>query len=476
MANVDIKGWRVMPTFYRHRGSTKFTQVVLPPELRDRMLHEAHTGMTGGHLGLKKTLDQIQRRAYWIDWRQRTALYCRRCPECATYHRGRLPHAAPMQEMVIGAPFERVGIDLTGPHPRSKRGFTYILTYVDHFTKWAEAIPLRNKEACTVTDALLTEIFPRLGLPRQILSDNGREFRNQVLNELSARLNVDRIFTTAYSPSTNGITERLHRTINSMLAKVVTNNQRDWCERLPFVMAAYRSAVHSATGYSPNFLVFGRELNAPIDLMLGRPEDVEYHSVAEYVEDKLSKIEWAHNLARETLQTNSARNKIQYDVRVRPQNIEVGEWVWYYSPRRYAGLSAKFQRNYSGPFLVIRRLSPVLLVIQKSLRSKEILAHADKLKPCLGEHPPSWLDHATSVDDPTQAPTNPLSRETSNGEDERPAPHTAPLRVEAPPFIPRKLNAPLVPTPLPETSQDREQPEPASRPRRSAGLPMRYRP
>jgi hypothetical protein len=102
-------------------------------------------------------------------------------------------------------------------------------------------------------------------------------------------------------------------------------------------MAAYRSAVHSSTNFSPNFLVFGREVNAPIDLMLGRPEGVEYQSTDDYVEIKLSNMERAHQLAREALQSSSARNKIRYDVRMHPKQSEIGNWVWCYSPRRYVG-------------------------------------------------------------------------------------------------------------------------------------------
>ena len=258
-----------------------------------------------------------------------------------------------MQDMVIGAPFERVGLDLTGPHPRSKRGHVYILTYLDHFTKWAEAVPLRNKEATSVADALVNEIFPKTGLPRQILCDNGREFKNQLLDELFDRLNIDRAFTTAYSPSTNGATERLHRTLNIMLAKVVAQDQRDWCERLPMVMAAYRSSVHTTTGFSPNFLVYGREVNAPIDVMLGRPDEPQYDSVDDHVQRKLDLLESAYRIARENLNACSACSKNHYQVRVHPKTIAVGDWVWFYSPRRFVGKSPKFQRNYSGPFLVI---------------------------------------------------------------------------------------------------------------------------
>jgi hypothetical protein len=79
-----------------------------------------------------------------------------------------------MQEMVVGTPFERVGIDLTGPHPKSKSGKVYILTCLDYFTKWAEAVALPNKKTITVAKALINNVFPRIGCPLQILSDLGR--------------------------------------------------------------------------------------------------------------------------------------------------------------------------------------------------------------------------------------------------------------------------------------------------------------
>lgn len=296
-------------------------------------------------------------------------------------------------------------------------------------------------------------------------------------NQLSVQLNIDQIFTTPYTPSTNGAIERLHRTMNSMLSKVIADNQKDWCEHLPFVMAAYRSAVHSSTNFSPNFLVFGREVNAPIDLMLGRPEGVEYQSTDDYVEMKLTNMERAHQLAREALQSSSARNKIRYDVRVHPKKLQIGDWVWCYSPRRYVGKSPKFQRNYSGPYLVIRRLSPVLLVIQKSPRSKEILVHQDKLKACHGEHPLSWLHKVSApVHAELQSATPSPLKEPALDAACPITPLVTPLRAEAPPFILRTVDSAETYASAP-SSEPAPTPNPAqsTRPKRTVVLPARYR-
>jgi hypothetical protein len=91
-------------------------------------IHSCHTGMAGGHIGLKKTLYQVSRRFYWTSWKSDVGRYCRRCPECCSCHRGQLPRAAPLQPIVTGAPFEQPSTDLTGPHNRSRQGYIYILT------------------------------------------------------------------------------------------------------------------------------------------------------------------------------------------------------------------------------------------------------------------------------------------------------------------------------------------------------------
>ena len=124
-------------------------------------------------------------------------------------------------------------------------------------------------------------------------------------------------------------------------------------------MAAYRAIVHEAAGYSLNFLMFGKKLRASIDLVLGGPEETQYANPDEFVEVvRLNKKE-AYALARDHLGRRAERNKHSYDMRARPAKFGVGDWMWYYNPRRYVGRSPKWQRNYTGPFLVVGVLSAV---------------------------------------------------------------------------------------------------------------------
>jgi hypothetical protein len=238
----------------------------------------------------------------------------------------------------------------------------------------------------------------------QILSDRGTEFESRLMYELCQCLEIEKIRTTAYKPSTNGGVERFHRTLNSMLAKVVEVNQRDWSARLPQVMAAYRASQHEATGYSPNFLMYGRELRAPVDIVFGAPEEEleSRNTMDEFVEHKVQVMRDSYELVRQHLGTSLQRAKKYYDVKARPTTFTPGEWVWHYCPRRYLQRSPKWQKNYDGPFLVIRKINNVNYVIQKTKKSAAFVTHIDKLKSCADQSKVSWL--ATS-DDAEEEPT-----------------------------------------------------------------------
>jgi len=99
---------------------------------------------------------------------------------------------------------------------------------MDNFTKWADAFPMRNQEAATVAQVLVDRVFAYFGAPIQILTDQGSNFQSRLFTELMKRLDIDQLRTSPYKPSTNGLIERFHRTLNSILGKVVQRAQRDW--------------------------------------------------------------------------------------------------------------------------------------------------------------------------------------------------------------------------------------------------------
>ena len=142
----------------------------------------------------------------------------------------------------------------------------------------------------------------------EVLTDNGLEFRNELLSELCRLMGIARCFTTAYQPRT----KRSHTTVNSMLAKCVADNHRDWDEWLPHVAFCYNSSVHESAQFSPFFLLHGTEPKWDVDLRLDSADKPVY-STNEYADLLLSHLERTHTLTREHLQVTASRMSDWYD-------------------------------------------------------------------------------------------------------------------------------------------------------------------
>jgi hypothetical protein len=177
-----------------------------------------------------------------------------------------------------------------------------------------------------------------------------------------------------------------------MIAKVVSENQRDWDEHVPTVIAAYRATVHESTGFTPNYLVFGRENRMPVDIVLASVDDPKPVCTieTEYAADLIERLQQAYQKAREHLHRCAEMRKKAYDMRVKPAEFELGQWVYYLYQRRYRGRSPKWVSAYTGPYRIVHVIPPCNVVLAKNRRSKRFVVHVDKLKPFVGDPPDSW--------------------------------------------------------------------------------------
>jgi len=177
--SFEVKGG-VLNRVYKHpyvNGGKPLKQVMVPAQLRNRIMELAHASIMGGHIGIKKTTDKIQSAFYWPGIQGDVTRYYKSCDVCQkTVNKSSVPKV-PLEEMpLIDKPFKRVAIHLVGPiSPPSEAGHRYILTLVDFATRYPEAVPLKNINTETVAEALV-DIFSRLGVPEEILSDLGTQF------------------------------------------------------------------------------------------------------------------------------------------------------------------------------------------------------------------------------------------------------------------------------------------------------------
>ena len=180
-----------------------------------------------------------------------------------------------------------------------------------------------------------------------------------------------------------------------MLKAYVGENRDDWDDLLPFVMMAYRATSQESTRLSPNKMMLGREVALPLDVVMGRPREDTPPCPTKYTEWLRQSLEGAHRFAREQLGKASVRQKRGYDKKVQIRQIRVGQFVWYWYPRRS---KVKLGNGWTGPYLVIREIGPLNMEIQLRPGAKPKIVHIDTLKLCQHEDlPEPWVP---ATDDP----------------------------------------------------------------------------
>ena len=311
------------------------------------------------HATAEKTSDYIRRQqGLWWPKMQRTVdAVVAGCDICARNRRAPMM-AHPAQSLRISEPFDRVAIDLV-KMPTSVDGYSYVLTIVDFFTRWAHAEPLFDKAARSVAQKLLG-FFADFGTSRVLVSDNGKEFVAAVVKELNELAGVKTRNTHAYSPWQNGHNERFNGTIVRLIQRLPEEFKGRWSQYVPLVLAAYRSCVHSSTGETPNMMVFGRESRWfggawTVEKVTGEPEEVTWREALINRAKQLEALrECVYPRVRERVERKSMsdRDLMNRRNKIVPQPLRVGQLVYRWDERKVPKSGA----TYLGPFRIIGQL------------------------------------------------------------------------------------------------------------------------
>ncbi|CAC5392160.1 unnamed protein product [Mytilus coruscus] len=284
--------------------------LVAPYEVKSEILKQLHDSRVAGHLGRDKTLDSVKRRFFWPGMTTDVSRWCKTCNECAQAKAGPGLGRYPLQQSVVGDPFDRIALDILGPCPISGNGNEYLIVITDYFSKWTESFSVPNHTALTVADKLVTEVFCRFGMPSQIHSDQGREFESELFAQVCSLLNIEKTRTCPYRPQSDGLVERMNRTLIQMLSIFVNDNRNDWDDHLPFLLMAYRSTIQDSTGFSPFKMLFGRNMTCPLDLISGFSfKNKNSLCPAQYVEWIKHTLTVTYHFANENLLKAASRQK-----------------------------------------------------------------------------------------------------------------------------------------------------------------------
>jgi Integrase zinc binding domain/Integrase core domain len=218
-------------------------------------MYELHTAQLGGHLGFKKTYKKCRERFYWPGMYTDVREWVGSCVACNRRKPSPYGKVGQLHPLEATEPFYMVGMDLMGTLPESHSGNKYIMVVTDYLTRWPEAVAIPNKEAATVARAFHDHVICRHGAPASLLTDQGGEFKNELLTALAQSIGIKKMTATTKKSSTNGLTERFNRTLCTMLSMYTNTRRNDWDAYIPSCLFAYRTSVQESTQVSPFFLL-----------------------------------------------------------------------------------------------------------------------------------------------------------------------------------------------------------------------------
>jgi transposase InsO family protein len=367
---------------YRKPDETfEFSRPVIPRHLRSKILTWHHNCLLAAHIGRDRTFECIAKRYFWSGMYVDTQRWVAACEKCINHKRLKPKQHGLLVPIQSTYPFEIVSIDIIGPFKETSNGYKHILVMVDMFTSWVEAAPLRTLEAQETAQVIFKEIITRHGCPTQILTDRGTQFSANLFDAFCTKLRIKHPKISALHPQCNGKCERFNRFIKEALATIINERQTDWDTLIDCCLFAYRTSINTKVQETPFYLLYGRDVVLPSDLLFNIRKNDALDTTDEKLNYKFNlvfKLKAAYERLIDKKIKQSEQYKAFYDKKHKNVEFKIDDLVSVYWPTPVKGMSKKFLSSWRGPYKIKQRLGQVTYRVEKGTVSLPV--HVQRLR------------------------------------------------------------------------------------------------
>ena len=371
VADVINSGYFIKKRVLMRQMSTndgqKFNVVCVPKTIVKPLMESTHNSLAG-HFGSQRYLLDMKRKYFWPSMKKDIIAFHKQCIPCQV--NDKYPVKVKSGEMIRPkAPLDILYIDIATGLCRSIDGYHCIMLVYDAFSRFAQAIPLKSEKADYIVQQFMSQYVAKYGMPKHIHSDNGRNMDSTLIRHLCLMLGALKSSTPPYHPASNPCETICGAIVNLIRKALTSSDQRYWPQCLPFALNAYNSTVHTATGYTPNSIFFGR-FNEPSSVPL-----VPFDSEAATVNEYFTKLRRFQELSFQIVTARNERlakaRKVQMDKNAITPKYKIGDYVLVKNLQPGTGPGqVKLRAKYIGPFRVIKVYQSSLALVPWSLNSK----------------------------------------------------------------------------------------------------------
>ena len=367
-------------------------RIVTPSTIQDKLLKENYSEMFSGNFSVKSIYEKLAKRYWWQGMYIDVYTHCKSCLTCASYRGAGYRTRPPLKPLDVGGPFERIGVDIL-EMPKTERGNSYIIVFMDYLTKWPEAYAISNQSSETIARLLVENVICHHGVPKELLSDRGPNLLSNLILDICNLMGIKKVNTTAYHPQTDGLVENFNRTLRAMIAKHTKKFGREWDVYLPQLLFAYCTKLHESTGESPFYLLYGRDAKLPTEAAFAQPLSPYLVDIEDYRTELTVGLTESWKQAKRNVRKAQTKQKKYYDHRSKEINFKVGERVMVYMPQEAQGKNRKLALPYHGPYCILEVQTNCLLLRPVDKPDMQaILVSMDRVTRCPNELPNvSWL-------------------------------------------------------------------------------------